>query len=428
MARLKLLVALCLFVTPIFAQDPAARLNKDLRQLRYEDLEHDLASAPPNPTTDLFNGILANRSGHLAQSIALLEAAIPAAEKSTPQYMGNALLALGDDYFKTFRYADADRVYTRLLATYATQLDPADRQDAADDESAIHLLINAPPQTLHLDGPVDLPTYHDPLGSYIADVTVSGITGPWILDTGANISVISETYARQLHITLSTGTAQTKGATGAENTLHVGVIPELHLGAATLTNVAVLIFPDKNIAIQTGPKSIYQINAILGFPVFQALGVITFTHAGRLLAGDAALTAGHSSRMFMDKFTPLLEAGIHGKPRLFQFDTGANNTVFFLPFYNEFSFDVASAKHGNMNAYGAGGTLKQKVSILPQPELEVAGHTVTLKNIAVYSVSLGTTADETYGNLGRDLVANFDSFTLDLTSLRFFLGKPLPQD
>ena len=132
--------------------------------------------------------------------------------------------------------------------------------------------------------------------------------------------------------------------------------------------------------------------------------------------------------MFMDKFTPLLEAGIHGKPRLFQFDTGANNTVFFLPFYNEFSFDVASAKHGNMNAYGAGGTLKQKVSILPQPELEVAGHTVTLKNIAVYSVSLGTTADETYGNLGRDLVANFDSFTLDLTSLRFFLGKPLPQD
>ena len=132
--------------------------------------------------------------------------------------------------------------------------------------------------------------------------------------------------------------------------------------------------------------------------------------------------------MFMDKFTPLLEAGIHGKPRLFQFDTGANNTAFFLPFYNEFPFDIASAKHGKTNAYGAGGTIKQKVSILAHPELEVGGQTVTLTNIPVSSQSLGTTADETYGNLGRDLVANYDSFTLDLSNLRFFLGKPLPQD
>jgi len=34
--------------------------------------------------------------------------------------------------------------------------------------------------------------------------------------------------------------------------------------------------------------------------------------------------------------------------------------------------------------------------------------------------------DLTYANLGRDLVAQFDSFTLDFAQLRFYLRKRMP--
>jgi hypothetical protein len=33
--------------------------------------------------------------------------------------------------------------------------------------------------------------------------------------------------------------------------------------------------------------------------------------------------------------------------------------------------------------------------------------------------------DELYGNLGQDLVASFESFTLDFSKMTFSLGTPL---
>jgi hypothetical protein len=48
-----------------------------------------------------------------------------------------------------------------------------------------------------------------------------------------------------------------------------------------------MIFDDANLRFGGG-KHAYQINAILGYPVFQALGAITFLHDGEFTAGDAA--------------------------------------------------------------------------------------------------------------------------------------------
>jgi hypothetical protein len=37
----------------------------------------------------------------------------------------------------------------------------------------------------------------------------------------------------------------------------------------------------------------------------------------------------------------------------------------------------------------------------------------------------GAPNDELYGNLGQDVVAKFDSFTLDFVKMTFSLGEPL---
>jgi len=37
----------------------------------------------------------------------------------------------------------------------------------------------------------------------------------------------------------------------------------------------------------------------------------------------------------------------------------------------------------------------------------------------------GAPNDELYGNLGQDVVAKFDSFTLDFVNMTFSLGEPL---
>ena len=56
---------------------------------------------------DYFAGVLANRSGHIDDSILLLNRALPNIRESQAKRAAIALEALADDYNKSFRYGDA---------------------------------------------------------------------------------------------------------------------------------------------------------------------------------------------------------------------------------------------------------------------------------------------------------------------------------
>jgi hypothetical protein len=338
--------------------------------------------------------------------------------------MALVLGSLADDYIKTFRYAEASTLYTRLLGNYADVLSPALLKDDQDDSDTLKLLLTAPPQTITIDAPIDLPTHSDPLGSITADFTAHNITAPWILDTGANFSVVTETYARQLGLTLSAGTAHTQGATGAENPTHVAILDTLTIGNATVHNVVLLVLSDANLTIHTSKKKPYVIPSILGYPVFQALGIIRFTHNHRFQAGATLPLSGDSSPIYMEKLNVLFSCRTHDHPRPFLFDSGANATTFFVPYYGEFAADLLHEKQGTRNGYGAGGSSTDQVYILDHVDLELANRIVDLQHIAVFKNPQNTLADEYEGALGRDLISSLDSLTLDLTRDRVYPGKP----
>jgi len=45
--------------------------------------------------------------------------------------------------------------------------------------------------------------------------------------------------------------------------------------------------------------------------------------------------------------------------------------------------------------------------------------------VPIFPTTMGSVIDEVYGNLGQDVVADFDSFTLDFSAMSFSLGEPL---
>ena len=397
-------------------------LYSDVTTLHYDDLVRDLSQTPSGFEHDLFAGVLADRTSRFDESIRLLTP-ISAATDVPRNLMALVLGSLADDYVKTFRYAEASALYGRLLGNYADVLPPILLKDDQDDADTIKLLLNAPPQTIDINGPIDLPTHSDRLKSITTDLTVHNITAPWILDTGANFSVVSETFARQLGLTLSTGVAHTQGATGAENPLHTAILDTLPIGSATLHNVVLLVLPDANLTIQAGRKA-YVIPAILGYPVFQALGIIRFTHDHHFQAGPALPLTGESSPIYMEKLNILFSARTHNLPRPFLFDSGANATTFFLPYYREFTADLLHQAQGTRNGYGAGGTSTDHVYVLGRVDLELANHIIDLNHIAVFNNPQNTLSDEYEGSLGRDLINSLDSLTLDLIHNRVYTGKP----
>jgi hypothetical protein len=422
-------VAFCLLVFTLATTLPAqtsAKLDADAAQLRYDDLTLDLATTPPGPEHDLFAGVLADRTNHLDDAIRLLT---PLSTNTTlsPTRLALVLGSLADANLKLFHYAEASALYTRLLTEDPSGLSPSLLKDDQDDADTIKLLLDAPPQTIDINAPgttlTDIPTHSDHLKSITADLTVHNITAPWILDTGANFSVVSESFARQLGLTLSTGVAHTQGATGAENPLRVAILDTLPIGTATLHNVVLLVLPDANLTIQSGWKS-HVIPAILGYPVFQALSVIRFTHDHHFQAGPTLPLTGDSSPIYMEKLNILFSARTHNLSRPFLFDSGADATTFFLPYYREFTADFLHEKQGTRNGYGAGGTSTDQVFILDHVDLELANRIIDLQHIAVFKNPQNTLSDEYEGSLGRDFISSLDSLTLDLIHDRVYPGRP----
>jgi hypothetical protein len=176
-------------------------LYSEAMMLRWDDLARDLPQVPSGLEHDLFAGVLANRTSQFDQSIRLLTPI------SLTTDVPRNLMALADDYVRTFHYALASSFYDRLLGNYADVLPSSVLKDTQGDADTLKLLLDAPPQTIDIAVPIDLPTHTDPLGSITVNLTAHNVTTPWILDTGASISVVSESFARQLGLTFSSGIA-----------------------------------------------------------------------------------------------------------------------------------------------------------------------------------------------------------------------------
>ncbi len=424
-------LALALFLIPALSPTQTAPPQPQDPDLQVEHFQLDALAAslscmPTGPNRDYFAGILANRTGHFEESIRLLNSALPAIRTSHPHRAAIALKTLADNYAETFRYADAARSLDDLIAHFPHQLRSVDLQGSKDDAGVFRILGNAPPQTIAWSGPTRLPTRRNEIDSIVTELTVNGVRQDWLLDTGANLSVVSRSFARRLGITPLPGHAQTMaGATGIENPLQVAILPLLKVGGATLRNVVLLVLNDANLRIAV-PGRAYQIQAILGYPALRAMGSITFRHDGFFEAGIPVSASGSSTRMDLWYLTPVIQCGVEGQILPFSFDTGADGTMLSMRYKQRFHEEEATWKQAESNAGGAGGNIKRKIFLQPTLSLQVGSASVVLHNVPILSTPTSSYLDELYGNLGQDFVGGYESFTLDFSKMTFSLGPLLP--
>jgi hypothetical protein len=250
-----------------------------------------------------------------------------------------------------------------------------------------------------------------------------GVRGPWILDTGANQSVISWTFAERIGVTPFPGVASVgSGLTGRQSSLRVAVLPTMQVGGAALTNIVLLVLDDENLRIGSGPGA-YQIDAILGYPILRALGAVTFT-PDEFLAGEAAEPVGQGMPMYMRGLTPVIECEVEGRPLLFTFDTGASSTDLSIRYYELFRAQAGSWKTQTVESAGADGSSTHDVYIQPQLVMKIGTSTVTLQDVSIAPVRTNAGLDILFGNLGQDFVDRFESVSLNFLTMTFSFGAP----
>lgn len=294
----------------------------------------------------------------------------------------------------------------------AVALGADDRQDAANSAA----LAAVPP--MRAIGSTRVPLTPNALGSRDALVAARGVSAPWIVDTGAEISVVSQSLAGRMGVRVLAAAIDAGSTTGDVHG-SLGVIDLLRVGDAAIENVPVLVLPDSQLKIGGLP----QIQGILGLPVLVAFRRAAWLDGGRMLAlGEQAPVAPDASpRPYWHEeglgIPVSTSRGILGA----HLDTGANASFLRRPAHALLDpATEASAREHRGKMGGAGGVVDTREMVYPRLQLAVAGVPVTLADI-----SIDETSDSGAARLGDDLVRQLARLVLDFEHMKVF-AEPLP--
>jgi predicted aspartyl protease len=415
------LTALLLTLNQALAQakpETTQDLDVLLASKKYPQLERVLQTdAPemPRQARAYFLGVMANRLNQPQKSLSLLEPLVSMLHLENAARGEIALCTIADDYAKIFRYGDAARVYEEASRA-ATQLKVQSTCEAAHEALRWALLKDVPVQSVAWNGDVTVYGKWDSIGLVQVPVTAGEYTGSWILDTGANLSVIRQSVAQQMGIDISNGSGTAEGSSGKAVSVHAGVIPELHLGSATFRNIPVLVAADSDLDFASLN---YQIEGSLGLPVLAALGKFSVDRNGSVRFGAASDSTNNAvlHNLFLDKFVPVVTADFGLGDQLFTLDTGAMGTILSAAFYQE-SRPVDPPEIVQFDLVGAGGVLHSLAYQAHDVGIRLGGSCALIGQVQILTRRTGL-ADEFYGNIGEDALASFASFTLDFSNMHF---------
>ena len=373
---------------------------------------------------EYFQGILNDRENRPAQARTALEHVLPELKESNRRRAALAERTLAYDNFLLGRYGEASDELSDLINNYGHEFNAVEMHTLQNDRDTFELFRGAAPQKIAGAATYKIRSQRDPLTNDDVLVEVNGKSDWWIFDTGANITAITASTAKQLGLTISQAHASTQsGSTGNEVPLRSTVIPEMHIGAAIVRNVAAIVMEDQALDIDLGKNGHVQIHGILGYPVMAAMGSFTFQNNGISVAAQGPSTP-RSTALYAEELNLLVDATVNHRELPFQFDTGNIGAELTARFVREFPGQFASLRTGKAQFGGAGGLRELPVYLLPELSVGIGDAKAQFKNVVALNADRGVDPlDRLYGNLGQGLLRQFQSYTIDFSRMRLSVGK-----
>lgn len=269
---------------------------------------------------------------------------------------------------------------------------------------------------IRVSGPTTLLLQDNALGSKSAEVTANGVTSPWLMDTGAEISVLPQSQAERLGVRF-VGRGVSVGTATGDVTGRVGVIDRLQLGEAVVENVPVLVLPDARLTVSGATSGQgFTIPGIIGLPVLVAFGRVAWVEDGRRLAlgANAPRPAVETAPIYWHERgvgVPLRTSqGVAGA----HLDTGASATNLFSGGRFLLSrAELATLGQRTVRRAGSGGSVDQRRDELATWTVRLAAAPVTLSGVTIIDdrdriASVGSDALRQL----RTLILDFETMTM----------------
>lgn len=315
-----------------------------------------------------------------------------------------------DNHVKLYEYREAHIASELLLAKYGHTLSDEDRKDVINSDIIWKGLQKVPAQRTRVRKDSRIAYKRDLAGLINIPVQFGNNTYDFVFDTGANLSVITESYAATVGLDLLQVNYKVRAVTGIDVEAGLGIAKTLQIGDITVNNVVFIVFPDSALSFAGGA---YTINGIIGFPVIEQLQEVRIDKGGFITVPRHATDKG--IRNFgMDELTPVIQVGVNTDTLAFTFDTGAQQTDLNQPFYHRYKAIIeATGKTYDMQQGGAGGYVTSKAWRIPTTVFTLSGQSVSLPDLAVKTTSTNAKDKFYYGNLGQDVMSKFRELVIN---------------
>ncbi|WP_420137547.1 aspartyl protease family protein, partial [Sphingomonas sp.] len=419
-----LLLALALAALPAqgAASSPPTVLPVDAALARWDMAEaRALASAMPKGADRCaVEGIIANRDNRLDRAVILLAPCVAALDRSGSPRAEEALAALVDTYRRRGAFGKEYGLIARWLAAYKDRGDPAAFADLRNELETAAVLRDLARPRVTGNGTATLRTHLNAVGTRNVDLTIGGVTLPWMIDSGANYSIVSESAARKMRLAIRDTRYQVTGSTGHSVATRIAVIDALPVGGIILHNVVAIVAPDAALHIRA-PRTDYQIEAALGFPALAMLGRFRIDPDGTFAIDRKAPLLRTGAKLYMNQLTPVAELEIAGRTSLLSVDTGARRTSLYASYAAGFGGRAGLwSKRRDMSS-GLGGSVEGEIFVEPQLMIMAGTHTVIEHNVPI--APDGDKTNPILGNLGQPALTALGSYTFDFRSMRLLLGS-----
>jgi len=323
--------------------------------------------------------------------------------------ISNLLMKKIDNHVKLYEYKQAHITTRLLLSKYRNLLSAEELDDAENSDIIWKGLQHIAPQTTTITEDTRIAYRRDLAGLINIPVNFADSTFNFIFDTGANLSVINETYSRKTKLRMLNVRFKVRAITGIEVFANLGVASAFKIGNIIIRNAVFMVFPDSALSFARG---FYTIKGIIGFPIIEQLQEIHINK--NLMSVPKTASDRHIRNFGVDELLPVITIAFNNDTLPFTFDTGAQFTFLNEPFYRNYKKLIdTSGNSFDMQVGGAGGVTKTQAYRLPEIALNIAGQSAVLKNVAIKTTSSTPKDNLYYGNLGQDFMNQFQEMIIN---------------
>lgn len=253
-------------------------------------------------------------------------------------------------------------------------------------------------------------------GTLFVQLTVDAHAATYIVDTGANFSVMSESEARRLGLEVRDAAgARVTDAGGSSQDLRVASADRVSIAGTDLSHVVFEVIPDDRQPFVDLPEGS---RGVLGLPVLLALQTVQWDAARSVVSvAEGQRHRRRGSNLCLDGANPTLLARHDGRLVRAFLDTGASRSHVLPRFAREFPEAVDDAPRVSSAVTGVAGSVTRNAARLTDFHLDVDGRDLALPSVDAL-LDEQSALENAHAWVGLDLFAGARSVTLDFMGMR----------